>query len=365
MMRASCSTRSKRFHCGFSASRSLPSTSAKREPGCLRWSHSSRSTVRVCPDSSSARETRAEASCAATFSQRASRCSYDPSSGVPKGCRKTGTNHSASTGSVASTNAAARRWPRWGGSKLPPKSAISSGIEQKPRALLQEGRALRVPERAELVDSPALLRLLAERLVAGEQVDGRLVLDELVLLGAPAELRRILRPRMDDGRDAQAHRVHAARVAQVDLDALAALAAVLVPGGSERARPEEDPVQALGGEVAREPLPVEPGRTEHLEGPGGAPALAEVRAFEQAHPRIDERRLRRGHVGRWRHPGQARVVEVHVAAPALQGNDVQVGADALVHVARVLPGGEAVARAHRPQAHERLVARVHHAALDR
>src|SRR5690242_15513530 len=233
MMRASCSTRSKRFHCAFSASRSVPITRAKRVPGCLRWSHSSRSTVRVSPDSSSARETRAARSCAATFSQSARRCSYDPTSGFPKGCWKTGTNHSSSTGSVARTKAAASRWPRWGGSKLPPKIAIS-GIEQEPRALFQKGGALAVPERAQLADARALFRPLAESLVAGEQIDGGLVLHELVLLGAPAELRRVLRPRVHDGRDAQAHGVQSARIAEVDLHPVAALAAVLVPGGRER-----------------------------------------------------------------------------------------------------------------------------------
>src|SRR4051812_28390130 len=265
-MRASCSTRSKRFHCAFSASRSVPSTSAKRVPGCLRWSHSSRSTVRVWPDSSSARETRAEASWRATFSQRASRCSYDPTSGFPKGCWRTGTNQSSSTGSVARTQAAARRCPRCGGSKLPPKSAISSGIEQEPRTLLHEGGALAVPERAELRDALALLRLLAERLVAGEQIDGRLVLDELVPLRAPAELRRILRPRVHDGGDAQAHRVHSPRIGHVDLHALAALAAVLVPGRRERARPEGQSRERLAGEIGREPIGVQPGRAEELEG---------------------------------------------------------------------------------------------------
>src|SRR3989442_7086812 len=90
---------------------------------------------------------------------------------------------------MAGTYAAASKWPTCGGSKLPPKSAIS-GIEQEPLALARERRPLRLPEGAELVDRCPLLRVRPERRAAGEQVDGRLFLDELVPFRPPAELRR-------------------------------------------------------------------------------------------------------------------------------------------------------------------------------
>src|SRR5436853_352265 len=182
MMRASCCTRSNRFHCGFSASRSVPSTSAQRVAGCFRWSHSRRSTVRAWPDSCSARETLVRGSCA-----------------------------------------------------------------------------------------------------AGEQVDGRLVLDELVSFRPPAELRRVLCARVHDGRDSELDGVQPARVRDVDLHAVAALPLVFVPGGREGTGAEGDPFEPFAGKIVGEPLRIEPGRADQLEGTGGAPPLGEIGPLEQAH----------------------------------------------------------------------------------
>src|SRR5437667_75553 len=111
-------------------------------------------------------------------------------------------------GSVARTYEAASRCPTCGGSKLPPKRAIS-GIEEKPQPIPREGVALRVPESAELRRRCALVGPGPERGAAGEQIDGRFVVDELVLLRTPAELRRILGAGVDDGGNAQGRRVSA------------------------------------------------------------------------------------------------------------------------------------------------------------
>src|SRR3989441_4311384 len=94
------------------------------------------------------------------------------------------------------------RCPTCGGSKLPPKRAIS-GIEEKPQPIPREGVALRVPESAELRRRCALVGPGPERGAAGEQIDGRFVVDELVLLRTPAELRRILGAGVDDGGNAE------------------------------------------------------------------------------------------------------------------------------------------------------------------
>src|SRR4051812_44658014 len=157
-------------------------------------------------------------------------------------------------GSTASTYWAASRWPTCGGSKLPPKSAISSGIEQHRRALFQVFRALAVPEGAEIAHGRALLDRRAKTRVARQQIDRGLVVDKLVFFRAPAKLRGILRPCMDDAGDAEAHRVEPARIDEVHLHAVAARFRVLVPGGREGTWPETDAEQAFSGERIREPL---------------------------------------------------------------------------------------------------------------
>src|SRR5437588_3024385 len=250
-----------------------------------------------------------------------------------------------------------------GGSKLPPKRA-TSGIEEKPQTIPREGFALRVPESTELRHGCALIGPGPERGAAGEQIDGRFVVDELVLLRPPAELRRILRPGVDDGGDAEADGIEAARILDVDLHAVAALPLVLVPGGSERGGAEADTFEALAAEIVGEPPRIEPGRTEELERPGGATAFREIGSLEQTHPWVDERGLRRRHVRGRHHPGKSRLDKMEVSTPVLQGDDPQVAADPLVDQARVFAGGQAVAGADRPEADERLESGVDDASLD-
>src|SRR5260221_4086394 len=84
---------------------------------------------------------------------------------------------------------------------------------------------------AELRDGGALLHRAAERVAAREQINSRLVVDELVLLRAPMKLRRRLRPRMHDAGDAQPHGIERARIVEVDLHAVTAQPGVLVPRG--------------------------------------------------------------------------------------------------------------------------------------
>src|SRR5207245_3639914 len=111
-------------------------------------------------------------------------------------------------------------------------------VEQEGRAPLHELVALQVPRRAQLGRGPSRLDPGAEGGAPGEQVDGRQVLDELVLVGPPAEAGRVLRARVHDACGAEADRLQRPRVGDVDLYALAAGSAVLVPGGRECARAE-------------------------------------------------------------------------------------------------------------------------------
>src|SRR5438132_7155240 len=266
-------------------------------------------------------------------SQRRARCSKEAWRGFPSGCCATGRNHSSSTGSVARTYAAASRCPTWGGSKLPPKSAISmSGdylvsVEEEGRAPALEIGALRIPGSAQLADRAAGFDARPEFAASGEQVDGWDLLDELVLLGAPAEARWILRAGVDDARHAGAHWLELARIGDVELHAAAARAGVLVPGGRERARAEQDARQLLRRERVREAAAVQPWRAPQLERPGRASRFGEIGSFQQTHARIDQSGVGSGHVRRGHHPRQPRIGVEHVAAPALQLDHLQVAAD--------------------------------------
>src|SRR2546422_520475 len=82
----------------------------------------------------------------------------------------------------------------------------------------------------QLARGPSRLDTGAEGRAPGEQVDRRKVLDELVLLGPPAEANRILCARVHDACGAEADRLQRPGVGDVDLHALAAGSAVLVPG---------------------------------------------------------------------------------------------------------------------------------------
>jgi hypothetical protein len=99
---------------------------------------------------------------------------------------------------------------------------------------------------------------------------------------------------------------------------------VLVPRRNEARGAEGDAREPLRGEVAREPVGVEPGRAHELEGPGRPAPLGEVRPLEQAHAGVDERRLRRRHVGRGEHPRQARRAEALPASPPAAGDDLEL-----------------------------------------
>src|SRR2546423_12133133 len=146
-----------------------------------------------------------------------------------------------------------------GGSKLPPKRAIS-GIEEKPQTIPREGFALRVPESTELRRRCALVGPGPERGAAGEQIDGRFVVDELVLLRTPAELRRILGAGMADGGNAEPDGVEATRILDVDLHAVAAPPHGLVPRGGERTGPEAETFEGRARDSGGRPPGTDPGR---------------------------------------------------------------------------------------------------------
>src|SRR5438309_4561263 len=104
-------------------------------------------------------------------------------------------------------------------------------------ALAQVLLPLLLPRVAQRRDARALLDRMAEARGAGQEIDGRLVLDELVLFGAPLELFGRLRAGVNDAGDAEPHRRQRARLGEVDLHAVTALLRVLVPRRRERGRP--------------------------------------------------------------------------------------------------------------------------------
>src|SRR5205085_12496029 len=107
-------------------------------------------------------------------------------------------------------------------------------VEEERRAAAFEVDPLRVPRGAQLGDRPPRLHPRPESGAPSEQIDRRDVLDELVLLGAPAEPRRILRAGVHDTGDAGADRLEGPRIPHLKLHPVATRAGVLAPGGGER-----------------------------------------------------------------------------------------------------------------------------------
>src|SRR5262245_25886546 len=101
-------------------------------------------------------------------------------------------------------------------------------VQQERGAPLHEGIPLRLPGSAELGHGGARLHAGAEGRAAGEQIDGGDVLDELVLLGPPAEAGRVLRAGVHDAGGAEPDGRERSRVGDVDLDSLAPRPPVLV-----------------------------------------------------------------------------------------------------------------------------------------
>ena len=97
---------------------------------------------------------------------------------------------------------------------------------------------------------------------------------------------------------------------------MAAHAGVLVPRRHEAGRPEATPGRRSRRQRPGQPVAVEPGRAEQVEGAGRAPPLREVGPLQQTHAGVDERGLRRRHVGEGMTQGSPVVAEVHPAPPA-------------------------------------------------
>jgi hypothetical protein len=132
-------------------------------------------------------------------------------------------------------------------------------------------------------------------------------------------------------------------------------------------RTEDGARQAERVERTREGFGIaHPWRTEQLERLGGAAALRDVEAFEQHGARIDDFGLERGNVRRGQHERQSRLVEIHLAAPALHGDDFELRAqtESLVEQPRQLADRHAVPHGQLVQADERLVAFLEHRSFD-
>ncbi len=192
-----------------------------------------------------------------------------------------------------------------------------------------------------------------------EEVYGRDVAAVLVGFRPPTEAGRVEIPQELHETQARLVRAERSLVRDVQLDAAAVLARELVERGAEDVRPEDDARQAQRVRAIRGGLRVEPRRADDLERVRRAARLGEVRPFQEAHPRVDERRLARRHVRRRQDPGGCLSDAVAGGGPPaprdLHGNDGQVAAERelVVHVACDLPRRHAVAWRDGPESDER------------
>ena len=154
-------------------------------------------------------------------------------------------------------------------------------------------------------------------------------------------------------------------VRHVELHAATRNAGVFLERRGEPGGAEGHAGDLLFREVAGQRPGVDPGRPHQLERPGGAAALGEVRAFDQAPARVHERGVHRRHVRRRQDPGQPRVFERHLAPPAPHLDHLQVDRDTalvLEHEGE-LSGSHSVPHGQGMPADEGLPARLQHVAV--
>src|SRR5262249_54582830 len=120
------------------------------------------------------------------------------------------------------------------------------------------------------------------------------------------------------------HRPEGAPVEDMELRPFAELACVLGRGRLEALRPKPAPGQPEAIQPLRQRLRLKPRRAKVLERLRRAAPFGEVRPLDQAGPGVDERRVRRRHVGRRRDPGTAQVMPVLLPPPPLRERDVRL-----------------------------------------
>src|SRR5262245_62075475 len=147
---------------------------------------------------------------------------------------------------------------------------IRRTVHQKPLAALRELAQLVFPLRHPVVDVLAALDHLAIARAAGEQVDGQAVGDELVLLAAPVEFFRVHAARDLHAPQAGAVRLELPAIGDVELDAAADLAGVLLERRLKimRTEPHAGEIEAI--ELLRQLERIEPRRAEEPERMRGA-----------------------------------------------------------------------------------------------
>src|SRR3990170_3714874 len=153
---------------------------------------------------------------------------------------------------------------------------LSRIVQEVPGPSLREFPLLSGPLRREVAPpQPGLHRFpLPGR--AAQEVEGGNLLHELVGIGPPPETAGVLTAGRGDAGDAGTEGAEFLPVDD-DLDAVAALSRVLVPGRDEADRPEPGPRQPFGCKRFRQPVAIEPRRPEQLEWPSGAATFAQVR----------------------------------------------------------------------------------------
>jgi hypothetical protein len=167
----------------------------------------------------------------------------------------------------------------------------------------------------------------------------------LVFVGRffPGKPGGVLAAELLDHGDGRLDRPERHAVEDVQLAAAAGLPCVFLERRLEEQRPEVHAgqpacVHRLGKQIA-----VDPRRADDLERSRGPAPFREDRAFEQNRPGIDNCRVERRDVRRRHDPGQARIVEVLLARPAVHPRDLERRPDDVVEHERQLSDRHAVA----------------------
>ena len=145
---------------------------------------------------------------------------------------------------------------------------------------------------------------------------------------APLEAIGILAAELVDELHCGAERGEPAAVEDVDLAASARVPRVFLERRLEERRPEVDARKVPCVHLVGEPLAVDPRRPDHLERPRRPTALGQHRSLEQHRARIDDRAVERRQIRRRNHPGETGLVQVHRPLPAVERDDLELGADA-------------------------------------
>ena len=148
----------------------------------------------------------------------------------------------------------------------------------------------------------------------------------------PGEPRRIFPSELVEELHGGPQRGKRPPIAHVDLTPTAGLARVLLERRLEEHGPEVDAGQPSGVHRSCQALTVDPGSPDEFERSRRAPAFGQLGAFDEHRAGIDDGAVERGEIRRRDDPGKTGLVKVHRAAPAVEHDHVEAGADVEVLV---------------------------------